>query len=48
MGMARVGMARVGVATGAALIAFGAVVVSRLRAAKVDEEGRLEREAELV
>ncbi len=39
---------RVGLATGAALIAFGAVVVSRLRAAKVDEEGRLERETELV
>ena len=39
---------RVALATGAALIAFGAVVVSRLRAAKVDEEGRLERETELV
>ncbi len=39
---------RVGLASVAALIAFGAVVVSRLRAAKVDEEGRLEREAALV
>jgi K(+)-stimulated pyrophosphate-energized sodium pump len=29
------------------LIAFGAVVVSRLRAARVDEEARLEREVSL-
>ena len=39
---------RVGLASGAAAIAFGAVIISRVRAAKVDEEGRLEREAELV
>ncbi len=38
---------RLSIATGAALIAFGAVIVSRLRAARVDREGRLEREAQL-
>ena len=39
---------RLGIALTAALIAFGAVVVSRLRAAKVDREGRFEHEAQLV
>ena len=39
---------RLGIALTAALIAFGAVVVSRLRAAKVDREGRFEHEAHLV
>lgn len=39
---------RLGIASVAALIAFGAVVVSRLRAAAVDREGRLEHEAHLV
>ncbi len=39
---------RLAIATGAMLIAFGAVIVSRLRAARVDREGRLEREARLV
>ena len=38
--------ARLSIAIVAALIAFGAVVLSRLRAAKVDEEGALERAAE--
>ena len=37
---------RLSIAIVAALIAFGAVVLSRLRAAKVDEEGALERAAE--
>jgi len=35
---------RLTIAVAAALIAFGAVVLSRLRAARVDEEARLERE----
>ncbi len=39
---------RLTIATVAALIAFGAVIASRLRAAKVDQEGALEREVELV
>ena len=39
---------RIAIATGAALVAFGAVLVSRLRAAKVDREGRFEHEAHLV
>ncbi len=39
---------RLGIATVAALIAFGAVILSRLRAAAVDREGRLEHEAHLV
>ena len=38
---------RLGIATAAAIVAFGAVIVSRLRAARVDREGRLEREAQL-
>jgi K(+)-stimulated pyrophosphate-energized sodium pump len=38
---------RLTIAVAAALIAFGAVVVSRLRAARVDEEARLEREVSL-
>lgn len=38
---------RLGIATAAAVVAFGAVIVSRLRAARVDREGRLEREAQL-
>lgn len=38
---------RLGIATAAAGVAFGAVIVSRLRAARVDREGRLEREAQL-
>jgi len=39
---------RLGIATFAAVVAFGAVIGSRLRAARVDREGRLEREAQLV
>lgn len=39
---------RLAIATVAALIAFGAVIASRLRAAKVDREGKLEHEASLV
>jgi len=39
---------RLSIAVVAALIAFGAVVLSRLRAAKVDAEARLEHEAQLV
>jgi K(+)-stimulated pyrophosphate-energized sodium pump len=39
---------RLGIAVAAALIAFGAVIVSRLRAARVDREGRLEHEVQLV
>jgi K(+)-stimulated pyrophosphate-energized sodium pump len=38
---------RLTIAVAAALIAFGAVLVSRLRAARVDEEARLEREVSL-
>lgn len=38
---------RLTIAIAAALIAFGAVLVSRLRAARVDEEARLEREVSL-
>jgi K(+)-stimulated pyrophosphate-energized sodium pump len=38
---------RLTIAVAAALIAFGAVLVSRLRAARVDEEARLEREVKL-
>ncbi len=36
---------RLAIATAAMLIAFGAVILSRVRAAMVDREGRLEREA---
>ncbi|GIG40535.1 sodium-translocating pyrophosphatase [Cellulomonas phragmiteti] len=39
---------RLGIAVVATAIAFGAVIASRLRAAKVDREGRLEHEAQLV
>ncbi|MFS0704899.1 sodium-translocating pyrophosphatase [Cellulomonas sp. 179-A 9B4 NHS] len=39
---------RLGIAVAATLIAFGAVVASRLRAARVDREGRLEHETHLV
>ncbi len=39
---------RLTIATGAMLIAFGAVILSRVRAARVDRDGRLEREAHLV
>ena len=40
---------RIGIAMLAAGVAFGAVIASRLRAARVDREGRLELEiAELV
>ncbi|MCC2335535.1 sodium-translocating pyrophosphatase [Cellulomonas wangsupingiae] len=39
---------RLAIAVVATAIAFGAVVASRLRAAKVDREGRLEHEAQLV
>ena len=39
---------RLTIACGAAAIALGAVVASRLRAARVDREGRLEREAHLI
>ncbi len=39
---------RLSIATGAAAVAFGAVIVSRFRAAKVDRESQLERELELV
>ena len=38
---------RLAIATAAAVVAFGAVILSRLRAARVDREGRLEREAQL-
>ena len=34
---------RIAIATGAMLIAFGAVIWSRLRASRVDREGRLEQ-----
>ena len=40
--------ARLAIAMTAAGVAFGAVVLSRLRAARVDREGRLEHEAHLV
>ena len=39
---------RVAIGTFAGLIAVSSIIWSRLRAAKVDEEGRLEREVELV
>lgn len=39
---------RLTIAVVATAVAFGAVVASRLRAAKVDREGRLEHEAQLV
>ena len=39
---------RLSIATTATAIAFGAVILSRVRAARVDREGRLEREAHLV
>ncbi|HRA49662.1 MAG TPA: sodium-translocating pyrophosphatase, partial [Actinotalea sp.] len=39
---------RLAIATTAMLIAFGAVILSRVRAAAVDREGRLERETHLV
>ncbi len=39
---------RLAIATGAMLIAFGAVILSRVRAAAVDRAGRLERETSLV
>ncbi|GEL95808.1 sodium-translocating pyrophosphatase [Cellulomonas composti] len=39
-------VARISIATVAALIAFGAVIASRLRAAKVDREGALEHAIE--
>ncbi|WP_448062164.1 sodium-translocating pyrophosphatase [Cellulomonas hominis] len=39
---------RLTVAVVAALVAFGAVIASRLRASQVDREGRLEREAHLI
>ena len=35
---------RLAIATGAMLVAFGAVIGSRVRAATVDREGRLEAE----
>ena len=38
---------RLTIAVFAALVAFGAVIASRLRAARVDEEARLEREVRL-
>ncbi len=41
-------VARLAIAIGAAGVAFGAVIVSRLRAAAVDRAGRLEREAHLL
>ena len=40
--------ARLAIAMTAAGVAFGAVVLSRLRAARVDREGRLENEGRLV
>jgi K(+)-stimulated pyrophosphate-energized sodium pump len=40
-------VARLGIAVLAAAIAFGAVIASRMRAARVDSEGRLEHEAQL-
>ncbi len=39
---------RLSIAIAATAIAFGAVIASRLRAAKVDREGRLEHETQLV
>ncbi|MBB2922395.1 sodium-translocating pyrophosphatase [Cellulomonas cellasea] len=39
---------RLAIAVAATAIAFGAVVASRLRAARVDQEGRLEQETQLV
>lgn len=39
---------RLAIALAATAIAFGAVIASRLRAARVDQEGRLEHEAQLV
>ena len=39
---------RLSIAVVATAIAFGAVIASRLRAAKVDREGRLEHEVQLV
>ena len=38
---------RLTIAVLAACVAFGAVIASRLRAARVDEEARLEREVSL-
>ena len=38
---------RLAIATSAAFVAFGAVIVSRLRAARVDREGRLELETQV-
>ncbi|WP_129339693.1 sodium-translocating pyrophosphatase [Cellulomonas endophytica] len=39
--------ARLGIALAATAVAFGAIVLSRLRAARVDAEGRLEQETHL-
>lgn len=39
---------RLAIALAATAIAFGAVIASRLRAARVDQEGRLEQETQLV
>ncbi|GEA86452.1 sodium-translocating pyrophosphatase [Cellulomonas cellasea] len=39
---------RLAIAVAATAIAFGAVIASRLRAARVDQEGRLEQETQLV
>jgi len=39
---------RLAIAVAAACVAFGAVIYSRLRAARVDREGRFEHEAHLV
>jgi len=38
---------RLAIAVAAACVAFGAVIYSRVRAARVDREGRLENEAHL-
>ena len=38
---------RLAIAVAAAAVAFGAVIYSRVRAARVDREGRLEHEAHL-
>ena len=47
VGSAANNVLRLAIAVAAAGVAFGAVIYSRLRAARVDREGRLENEAHL-
>jgi len=47
VGSAANNVLRLAIAVAAAGVAFGAVIYSRLRAARVDREGRLEHEAHL-